>query len=97
MGEVKLISIREFCNSHKIEPTFIQSLREYDLIEVKIVDKAHFVKEDHLDSLEKMVRLHRDLNINLEGIDAIINLLDKVSELKEEVRRLQVRVDRHEK
>jgi len=34
--------------------------------------------------VEKMMRLHYDLHINLEGIDAISNLLKQVQDLKKE-------------
>lgn len=44
----------------------------------------------------KAVRLHRDLNINWEGIALAVDLLDKVERLREENRYLQSRLSRFE-
>ena len=43
----------------------------------------------HKKQVEKMIRLHYDLNINLEGVDVIYNLLNQVNSLKKEITDLQ--------
>ncbi|MFT7364613.1 MAG: hypothetical protein ACI9UV_002823, partial [Algoriphagus sp.] len=35
--------------------------------------------------LEKVLRLHKELDVNLEGIDVILNLLGKVESLQMEL------------
>ena len=39
-----------------------------------------------------MIRMHYELDINLEGIDAISNLLERVEEMQHEMTRLQNRL-----
>ena len=55
----------------------MDSLKEYGLVEFTLIDEAPFVTIKQLSELEKLIRLHYDLDINLEGIDAIIHLLKK--------------------
>lgn len=90
------ISITEFCNCHHVHYSFINSLSETGLIEITVIEEDEFIEREQLRELERMMRLHYDLEINIQGIDAINNLLNKVSELQEEVRFLRNRLRRFE-
>ena len=80
-----LIPANEFCLHHNIEVSFINSLREYGLVECTIIDNAPFVAATQLKELEKFIRLYYELDINLEGIDAIIHLLKKLENMQNEM------------
>ena len=84
MEQEHLIIIEEFCASHNIDYSFLNLLFENGLVEVTIIEDRRFIPESQLRKLEQLVRLHYDLNINLEGIDAITNLLDRLLKLKQE-------------
>lgn len=92
----RYISIIEFCNCHHLELSFVHSLREYGLVQTVVIEEDEYIEQEQVIDLERMVRLHYDLEINLQGIDAINHLLDKVSHLQEEVRTLQNRLKRFE-
>ncbi|MEZ4805825.1 MAG: chaperone modulator CbpM [Bacteroidia bacterium] len=47
-------------------------------------------------NLEKILRLHRDLNVNIEALDVVLNLLNKIDELQLEVNQLNNRLRLHE-
>ena len=79
------ISGTEFCAHHHIEISFLHSLHDYGLIEITIEEDDCFLDPEELDAIEKMVRLHRDLHINMEGIDAIQNLLQRVEDMQREI------------
>ncbi|WP_424495359.1 chaperone modulator CbpM [Salinimicrobium sp. GXAS 041] len=96
MDPKQYVTITEFCACHRIEPTFIDSLNEYGLVEIITLDNRQVLLHEQVGEVEKMIRLHYDLEINLEGIDAISNLLQRVSGLQEEVRHLQNRLKRYE-
>lgn len=85
MQEENLIPANEFCLHHNIEVSFIDSLKEYGLVEFTVIDDAPFVTIKQLTELEKLVRLHYELDINLEGIDAIIHLLKKLQGMQDEI------------
>jgi hypothetical protein len=43
------------------------------------------VHKDYVVHIEKMIRMHHELDINIEGIDTIFNLLKKIETLQEEL------------
>ncbi len=88
----ELITQEECCMQYNIEISFIQALSEYGLIEIITVEEKPFLHIEQLHELEKFIRLHYDLNINMEGIDVIANLLSKVKNLQEEVGMLKSRL-----
>jgi len=91
-----LISTTDFCTWHQVEYTFIRSLSDAGLIEITIVDEGEFIPETQLQRLEKMVRLHHELDINIAGIEAITHLLDRVETLHQEMRALRNRLNLYE-
>lgn len=80
-----LISASEFCVYHNIEFSFINTLKEFGLVETINLKQVDYIPKDQIGKLERMIRLHRELEINLEGIDTIDHLLDRVRHLQEEV------------
>jgi len=84
MQTENLIAADDFCASHQIEFSFIQSLNKFELIEITTVEEKRFIPEGQLQKLEKLVRLHYDLDINLEGIDVITHLLERMKALQDE-------------
>ena len=96
MREENLIPANEFCLQHNIEVSFIKSLKEYGLVELTIIDDTQFVSIKQLTELEKLIRLHYDLDINLEGIDAIIHLLRKLETMHDEMISLKNRLRLYE-
>ena len=86
MERTNLILIEQFCTHHNVEISFIHSLQDFGLIEVVVIDESKYIPHEQLPDIEKMVRLHYDLDINMEGIDAISNLLKQIDSLKQELR-----------
>jgi hypothetical protein len=84
-----MVAVKDVCRHYKVKRSFIRSLQDYNLLEVSIIDDEHFIHHDQLQLLEKLSRLHFDLNINLEGIDAIFHLLQKIEFMHNETQRLQ--------
>ncbi|TYB71514.1 MerR family transcriptional regulator [Bizionia gelidisalsuginis] len=96
MDTTHLISIQQFCKHYQVPITFISALQEYELVEITITETDQFIKTTQLNNVEKMMRLHYDLDINLEGIDAIYNLLQQVEKLQGEVLNLRNKLNTYE-
>ena len=96
MANENLIPAQEFCIHHNIEISFIDSLQEYGLLQVHTMEGAGYIDEEQLEELEKMVRLHYDLNINMEGIDAIRHLLQHLHSLQHDLTALRNRLRLYE-
>jgi len=93
--ETEFIYIQDFCSSHNITESFILELQEYELVELKLVDDQQCIYIEELPKVEKLVRLHRDLDINLEGLEAIYHLLEKTMQLQNEIHILKKRLNRY--
>ena len=83
MKSKNLIQIKQFCLYHEIENTFITELHNYGLIQIIMEENDEFLEPEQLPTVEKMIRKHYDLKINLEGIDAIAHLLNKIETLQQ--------------
>lgn len=84
MEKSDLISVQQFCAHYSVSKAFINELQEYELIEVIISDNKNYLYKNQLHTVEKIIRLHYDLKINLEGIDVIYNLLKQIEVLNAE-------------
>ena len=82
MESNELIPVYSFCVNHKIELSFIESLQQYWLVEITTIEEQTYLKESQLSEVEKFVRLHYDLDINIEGIEAIGHLLEKIKDMQ---------------
>ena len=85
MPEQELISADEFCAYHNIEFSFMRNLQEYGMIELISHQQVDYIPEDQIGKLERILRLHNDLEINMEGIDTISHLLQQISRMQEEI------------
>jgi len=92
METEQLILVEAFCISHNIELSFISSLEEYGLVEITKKEDTAYIPESNLKTMEQFVRLHNDLDINVESMDAIIYLLDRLKEKDAEINMLKNRV-----
>lgn len=96
MDNEQLIVVSEFCAGHQIELSFIESLGQHGLITISTVGEQPAISDAQLPLIEKMIRLHYELDINLEGIETIFHLLDRIETLQQEMRTLQKRVGLYE-
>jgi MerR HTH family regulatory protein len=96
MENSEMVMLEDFCTSHHLEISFIRSLEENGLIETVTVNQALYITSNDLPKLEQITRLHQDLNINPEGIDAISHLLQHIEEMKQEITHLKNRLSFYE-
>ncbi|MCO6149689.1 chaperone modulator CbpM [Flavobacterium sp. NRK1] len=96
MDKNELILVKAFCKHYHIEMSFVNTLHEFNLIEVVQIDEDEFVPQSQLPELEKMIRLHQELNINPEGLDAVLHLLQKLQGMQREIDSLKSRLKIYE-
>jgi hypothetical protein len=85
MQKEELISAREFCSSHNLEVSFIYTLQQYGLVDVTTIEEKVYLPASQLPQAERIARLYSDLGINIEGIDAIKHLLQRVVDMQDEI------------
>jgi len=96
MNKKHLISTQILCSHYDIEISFVDSLRQMGLIQIEIIAQNQFIHQDQMSNLEKIIRLHNELNVNLEGIDVVFNLLEKERELRNELNILKNKLKLYE-
>ena len=92
MENENLLSANECCVQYNIEMSFINYLDEYGLIETMWIEEKQFIRMEQLQQLEKFIRMHYELNINMEGIEAISHLLARIKEMQNELTTLRNRM-----
>jgi chaperone modulatory protein CbpM len=97
MQTENLISVDIFCANHDIEISFLSSLHQNGLIEITNIRETAYIDKSQLEHLEKYIRFYYDLDINLEGIEAIIHLIDRVKTMQDELIALSNRLRLYEK
>jgi len=96
MDSEKYIPVLHLCDLYQIEISFFKELNEEGLIELVSKQNSMYVHEEKLYKVERIIRIHRELNVNIEGIDVVLNLLEKVDTLQNEVYSMQSRLRLYE-
>ena len=82
METEQMIPASEFCIYHNIELSFIYSLKESGLIDITSIEEKIFVPVSQLKHLEKLMRLKEEMDINIEGIETITYLLQRINDMQ---------------
>ena len=96
METSEIISLQKICKHYNIPFSFISSLNEYELVKIITIQETQCIYKTQIKDIEKMIRLHYELDINLEGLDAIYNLLKQVESLKDEINKLNNKLSLYE-
>lgn len=92
MPEEENIPVELFCSYYQVEQTFVEALESHGLITISYRENMRFIPFEEVAELEKYTRLYYDLNINVPGIDALKNLLEKIKDLQQEADSLRARL-----
>ncbi len=94
--ETELISIQEYCGHYEIEPAFIGALEDCGIITLTVIETSKYIHINQFKEVDTYKHLHYDLEINIEGIDAIRHLLQKVINMQQRIEHLTNRLYIHE-
>jgi hypothetical protein len=96
METQELIIIEVFCTQYNVELALIDELNEFGLIEVVQDNGMKYIHVDKLPEVERVIRFHNELNINKEGIEVILNLLNRIDKISQQRRYLQDKLKLYE-
>ena len=88
------VSLEAYCTGSHVELSFIESLEENGLVQVTVRESRRFIPMEQLPQLDRLVRLHEDLGINVEGLGAITHMLERMAAMQDEMNRLRNRLRR---
>jgi len=92
MSIENFIPLNTLCLHYKLEISFFNTLNENGLIEIQLVDEIQYVHKESIYEIEKIVRMHKELEVNIEGIDVVLNLLQKIDALQTELLKVRNRL-----
>jgi len=85
MSVENFIPLNQLCTLYKVEMSFFTRMNEFGLIEIITIEQSNFVDKEKASDIEKIMRMHHELDINFEGIETIFHLLEKIETLQEEL------------
>ena len=96
METQELIIVEVFCKDYHVELELIDDLEAFGLITTVVKNTNKYFEINQLIHIEKVIRLHNDLNINKEGIEVVLNLLEKETKLNKEMTYLRAKLSLYE-
>ena len=96
MESEDLIVVEVFCTICEVERTLIDELEEFGLVQLQHVDGIKYIHTEHLPRVEKILRFHNDLNINIEGIEIVLNLMDRIEQQNTKLNYLEMKLKLYE-
>ena len=96
MKKESLISIQQVSSHYNIEVSFFDSLQEYGLIEIVVMEEVQYIPIEKIKEVERIWHLHDELEINLPGIEAITHLLQQIENMQGELTTLRNRLQRYQ-
>jgi len=96
MSKKDYISVNELCSYYQIEISFFSKLNDMGLIKINTIQNTQCINREVLSDVEKILRLHQELDVNFEGIDVVLNLLKKIELLQEELKSVKNRLHLYE-
>lgn len=94
MEDYILIPAQDFCTSHKVTVETVQMLSDYGLIEIVQRKQTVFIPENQLKRLEQILVFNKELDINLEGIETIFELLERIEKMQSHIIHLENKLKR---
>ncbi len=85
----KRILYSECIRIYQVEESFIDSLCDLGLLRLSDAENDRFLEYNELEELEQFVRWHNEMDINVEGIEALYHMLDRVKSLQTELEQLR--------
>lgn len=82
------ITYRECLQIYQVEESFLDALQSSGLIEIVVEEEDRYIEYDYLQEIEQFVRWYYELEINIEGIEALYHMLHQVRELQSDVAKL---------
>ena len=96
MSNAQLIAVDVFATHQGVDVTFVLALHERGLIHITVLEAQPFLEPTDLARVEQLARMYYDLDINLEGIEAICHLMDRMETAQHEAHILRERLRLYE-
>ena len=86
---IKYVTIQEFSSFHQVDIHLIETFIHFGLLEPLDMDNQYCIREEDIEPLEAMVRLHTELDVNLPDLETIMHMRRRLLALQERVEELE--------
>ena len=93
---IRYISIHEISRFHEVDIRILEELAGSGLVETLWKEEEWCIREQDLEPLELMIRLHRDLGVNPAGIETIFYMRQRLQAMRRRMETLEARLRRYE-
>lgn len=91
-NSIETIPVTNLCIHYKIETAFFERLESFGLINLIHQEQTPAIAVESIKEIERWIHLHYDLNINMEGLDAISHILQRMEILQTELAKAKSRL-----
>jgi hypothetical protein len=85
MERNEYIPLEVFCSQCNVTSSFVEIMAEAGWIEITRFEEKYFIPQHQLADAERLARLNTDLEINPEGIDVVMTLLQRMQKMQQEI------------
>lgn len=91
----EFIPLDVFSRHCNVTVSFFEMMAEGGWIEIARVEERYFIAESQLAEAEKLARLHSELQINPEGVEVVMTLLERMKKMQAEISLLKEELDHY--
>lgn len=92
--EYSLLTLEELAGTAGLHPELVEKFIDYGLVEPATTTGSHsFFSVSSVERLRRIIRLRRDLGVNLAGVAVILEMRERMENLQRELDRLRSRFD----
>lgn len=95
METTQFIEVTHLCKQYNVTETLFEHFQDTGLLQITVVETRPCIHIDTINRVDKMLRMHQELGVNPEGIDVIMNLLEKIDDLNNKVNYLKQELTLH--
>jgi hypothetical protein len=89
-AEYSLLTLNQLSNAAELQPALVEKFIQYGLIEPATPEAPDLgFPISCIERLRRIVRLRRDLGVNLAGVAVILEMRQRMEELQKELERLR--------
>ena len=92
---IRYVTIQEFSSFHQVDIHLIEAFIQFGLLEPVDEDNQYCIREEDIEPLEAMVRLHAELDVNLAGLESIMHMRQRLLQLQSRVEELEGQLRRY--
>lgn len=90
------ITIEEFADFHQVTVELIQEFADFGLIRIIHAERQVCIDINNMERCERAIRIHKDLGVNKEGVEIILDMREKHAEMQRELKWLRHQLKKHE-